>query len=165
MTDHYDPRNKTISLSEGVHSSASVAAIAIAAHEAGHALQYNKKYVPIRVRGAMVPVLNVVSSLAVPLLFIGLMMRFTPLITYAAWAFFALFNAQRFATSDGQPTGAVYGQLAGAFYGFKSIPPKWRDMIAHKDMIADFAVKLWLSTNAENRFLSENKAASGSMHS
>jgi ADP-ribosylglycohydrolase/protein-tyrosine phosphatase len=66
---------------------------------------------------------------------------------------------------DADTTGAVYGQLAGAFYGFKSIPPKWRDMIAHKDMIADFAVKLWLSTNAENRFLSENKAASGSMHS
>lgn len=94
LTDHYDPRNKTISLSEGVYSSSSVAAIAIAAHEAGHALQYNKKYVPIRVRGAMVPVLNVISSLAFPLLFIGLMMRFTPLITYAAWAFFALFVFQ-----------------------------------------------------------------------
>ena len=90
LTDHYDPRNKTISLSEGVHSSSSVAAIAIAAHEAGHALQYNKKYAPLRVRGAMAPVLNVISSLAFPLLFIGLMMRFTPLITYAAWAFFAL---------------------------------------------------------------------------
>jgi hypothetical protein len=94
LTDHYDPRSKTISLSEGVHSSSSVAAIAIAAHEAGHALQYNKKYVPIRVRGAMVPVLNVVSSLAFPLLFIGLIMRFTPLVTYAAWAFFALFIFQ-----------------------------------------------------------------------
>ena len=94
LTDHYDPRNKTISLSEGVHSSSSVAAIAIAAHEAGHALQYSKKYAPIRIRGAMAPVLNVVSSLAMPLLFIGIMMRFTPLITYAAWAFFALFIFQ-----------------------------------------------------------------------
>ena len=66
---------------------------------------------------------------------------------------------------DADTTGAVYGQLAGAFYGFKSIPAKWRDRIAGKDLIADFAVKLWLSTNAENGFLSENKAASGSMHS
>jgi len=51
---------------------------------------------------------------------------------------------------DADTTGAVYGQLAGAFYGFKSIPAKWRDTIAYKDMIADFAVKLWLSANAEN---------------
>lgn len=94
LTDHYDPRSKTISLSEGVFSSHSVAAIAISAHEAGHALQYSKKYAPVRVRGAMVPVLNVISSLAMPLLFMGIILRFTPLVTYAAWAFFALFIFQ-----------------------------------------------------------------------
>jgi Zn-dependent membrane protease YugP len=120
LTDHYDPRNKTISLSEGVHSSHSVAAIAIAAHEAGHALQYHKKYTPVRVRGAMVPVLNVVSSLAFPLLFVGIIMRFTPLITYAAWAFFALFifqlvtlpvevNASRRALSNIRASGVLTG--------------------------------------------------------
>ncbi len=94
LTDHFDPRKGTISLSEGVYASYSVAAVAIAAHEAGHALQYAKKYTPIRIRGALVPVLSVVSSLAFPLLIVGVLMRFTPLISWAAYAFFAVFLFQ-----------------------------------------------------------------------
>ena len=94
LTDHFDPRKRTISLSEGVYGSYSVAAVAIAAHEAGHALQYAKNYTPIKVRGALVPVLNVVSSLAFPLLIVGVILRFTPLISWAAYAFFAVFIFQ-----------------------------------------------------------------------
>lgn len=94
LTDHFDPRKKTISLSEGVYASYSVAAVAIAAHEAGHALQYSKNYSPVKVRGALVPVLSVVSSLAFPLLMAGVILRFTPLISWAAYAFFAVFIFQ-----------------------------------------------------------------------
>lgn len=94
LTDHFDPRKKIISLSEGVYASHSVAAVAIAAHEAGHALQYSKNYTPIKVRSALVPVLNAVSSLAFPLLIAGVILRFTPLISWAAYAFFAVFIFQ-----------------------------------------------------------------------
>ncbi len=94
LTDHFDPRKRIISLSEGVYASYSIAAVAIAAHEAGHALQHAKGYAPIKVRSALVPVLSVVSSLAFPLLIIGVIMRFTPLISWAAYAFFAVFIFQ-----------------------------------------------------------------------
>jgi len=94
LTDHFDPRKRTISLSEGVYASTSVAAVAIAAHEAGHALQYSKKYVPIKIRGAIAPIVSVVSSLAFPLLMFGVILQYTPLISWAAYAFFAIFIFQ-----------------------------------------------------------------------
>ena len=58
LTDHYDPRNKTVNLSESVYGSTSIAAIGVAAHECGHAMQDAGGYVPLRVRGALVPVAN-----------------------------------------------------------------------------------------------------------
>lgn len=94
LTDHFDPRKRTVSLSEGVYASYSVAAVAIAAHEAGHALQYAKNYAPIKIRGALVPVVNLVSSLAFPLIIVGVIMRFTPLVSWAAYAFLAVFIFQ-----------------------------------------------------------------------
>lgn len=75
MTDHYDPRDNSISLSTGVVGTASVAAVGIAAHEAGHALQYARGYAPIKLRSAMVPVCNVASNLAWPIFFIGLILN------------------------------------------------------------------------------------------
>lgn len=75
LTDHYDPRNKTLNLSESVFSSPSIAAIGVAAHEVGHAIQDNTNYAPLRIRNSIVPVVNIGSSLAFPLFFIGLIMR------------------------------------------------------------------------------------------
>ena len=59
LTDHYDPRTKTVNLSESVYGSTSVAAIGVAAHECGHAMQDASEYVPLRLRGSMVPVVNI----------------------------------------------------------------------------------------------------------
>ena len=58
LTDHYDPRTKTVNLSQGVYGSTSVAAIGVAAHECGHAMQDNEEYAPLRIRSALVPVAN-----------------------------------------------------------------------------------------------------------
>lgn len=73
LTDHYDSRNKTLSLSDSVYGSASVAAVGVAAHECGHAIQHSKSYAPLSIRGALVPVANLGSTLAWPLIIIGLL--------------------------------------------------------------------------------------------
>ena len=73
LTDHYDPRNKTLNLSESVYDSPSVAAIGVAAHECGHAMQDNVGYVPLKLRGAIVPVANIGSQAAFPLIIIGVL--------------------------------------------------------------------------------------------
>lgn len=72
LTDHYDPRNKTLSLSDSVYGSDSVAAVGVAAHECGHAIQHHNSYVPLSLRSAIVPVANIGSTLAWPLIIIGL---------------------------------------------------------------------------------------------
>ena len=72
LTDHYDPRNKTLALSDPVYNSTSVAAIGVAAHECGHAVQHDVGYLPLSIRGALVPVANFGSTLSWPLILIGL---------------------------------------------------------------------------------------------
>ncbi|MBU9728998.1 zinc metallopeptidase [Diplocloster modestus] len=72
LTDHYDPRNKTLNLSDSVYGSPSVAAVGVAAHECGHAIQDAKSYAPLKIRGAFVPVANLGSGLSMPLILIGL---------------------------------------------------------------------------------------------
>ena len=72
-SDHYDPRTKTVNLSESVFHSTSVAAIGVAAHECGHAMQDNVGYVPLKLRGAIVPVANIGSQAAFPLIIIGVL--------------------------------------------------------------------------------------------
>lgn len=79
LTDHYDPRSNVVRLSEGVYNGASVAAVGIAAHECGHAVQYAQGYLPMKIRGAIVPVTNFGSRLAVPLILIGLLLQWYPL--------------------------------------------------------------------------------------
>ncbi|KUL03654.1 MAG: Peptidase membrane zinc metallopeptidase [Synergistales bacterium 54_9] len=71
LTDHYDPRGKVLRLSETVYNSPSIAAIGVAAHEAGHALQDAGAYAPLKVRNSIVPVVNLGSGMAFPLFFIG----------------------------------------------------------------------------------------------
>ena len=76
LTDHYDPRDKTVSLSEVIYGSTSVAAIAVAAHECGHAIQDNVGYVPLNLRSAFVPVANFGSRLSWPLIFVGFLLGY-----------------------------------------------------------------------------------------
>ncbi|MCD7731158.1 MAG: zinc metallopeptidase [Oscillospiraceae bacterium] len=73
LTDHYDPKSNVVRLSESVYDSTSVAAIGVAAHETGHAIQYANGYVPIKLRNAIIPVTQLGSTLAVPLVLIGLL--------------------------------------------------------------------------------------------
>ncbi|MDT8284107.1 MAG: zinc metallopeptidase [Thermovirgaceae bacterium] len=88
LTDHYDPRSKTLRLSESVYNSPSIAAIGVAAHEAGHAIQDAKGYTPLRLRNAFVPVASLGSSLALPLFFIGFLFG-TPMLMDAGIIFFS----------------------------------------------------------------------------
>ena len=74
-TDHYNPGNKTLGLSDTVYNSTSVAAIGVAAHECGHAVQHARGYVPLAIRGFLVPVANIGSMAAWPLILIGLFMN------------------------------------------------------------------------------------------
>lgn len=76
LTDHYDPRTNTIRLSESVCNSFSISAVGVAAHEAGHAVQYAKGYFPIKLRAFILPVCNLGSQLSLPLLIIGLIFNF-----------------------------------------------------------------------------------------
>ena len=75
LTDHYNPGKKTLGLSDTVYNSSSVAAIGVAAHECGHAVQHAAGYAPLSIRGALVPVANFGSALSWPLILIGLLMN------------------------------------------------------------------------------------------
>lgn len=95
LTDHYDPRSKVLRLSSGVYQSSSVAALAIAAHELGHAIQDNEGYIPLKLRSALVPAVNIGSYLGWFLLIIGLLLNYTELawlgvIVFSGGAIFAL---------------------------------------------------------------------------
>ena len=73
LTDHYDPRSKVLRLSDATYQSASVAAVGVAAHECGHAIQHTKGYAPLRIRSAIVPIANFGSAIAWPLILFGLL--------------------------------------------------------------------------------------------
>src|SRR5574339_430595 len=95
LTDHYDPRNKTLYLSPGVANSPSVASVAIAAHELGHAMQDAEGYLPLRFRSALVPLVNIGSNLGWILIMAGLFLRWLDLawigiFFFAGGALFAL---------------------------------------------------------------------------
>lgn len=72
LTDHYDPRSKVLRLSDATYNSSSVAALGVAAHECGHAIQHDTGYAPLQIRGALVPLVNFGSAVAWPLIIIGL---------------------------------------------------------------------------------------------
>ncbi len=81
LTDHYDPRTKTVNLSDSVYGSSSIAAIGVAAHECGHAMQDAGDYAPLRIRAALVPVANFGSKLSWPLIIIGLLLGGSSLVS------------------------------------------------------------------------------------
>ena len=131
LTDHYDPKANVIRLSDSVYDATSCAAIGVAAHEAGHAIQHAQGYVPIKLRSAIVPVTNIGSRLAMPLILIGLVFSaYGDLfisIAYAGVACFGLctvfqlvtlpteFNASHRALGALQENGLLYeDELSGA---------------------------------------------------
>ena len=121
LTDHYDPRQKVLRLSQGVYQGQSVAAVAIAAHELGHAMQDREDYFPLRLRAALVPAVNIGSMLGWILIFIGLLIQSTGLaglglIIFAGGALFALatlpveLNASARAKRLLSETGLILGE-------------------------------------------------------
>lgn len=75
LTDHYDPRSDVIRLSESVYGNTSVAAVGVACHEAGHAVQHAENYAPVKIRAAIIPVTNIGSRLAIPLIILGILLN------------------------------------------------------------------------------------------
>ena len=126
MTDHYDPRTNTVRLSETVHDVASVAALGVAAHEVGHAIQYAKNYAPIKVRTAIIPATRVGSMLAMPIFIVGLLLAndaflLFGIVLYSLVTLFQLvtlpveFNASKRAMQTLRGEGILYGEeLSGA---------------------------------------------------
>lgn len=121
LTDHYDPRDKVLRLSQGVYQSSSVAALAIAAHELGHAMQDQEGYFPLRLRGAMVPAVNIGSYLGWILIVLGMVLNFVNLawlgvLVFSGGALFALatlpveFNASARAKRLLAETGIIMGE-------------------------------------------------------
>ena len=93
LTDHYDPENNVLRLSSEVYGSRSIAALGVAAHEAGHAIQDAQSYAPLNIRASLVPVANIGSGLAMPLFMLGLIMSWQPLLKVGilCFAFSVLF--------------------------------------------------------------------------
>lgn len=89
MTDNFNPKTNTVSLSQGVYGASTIAAAGIAAHEVGHAIQYAKGYAPLKLRNSIIPVCNIGSSLSMPLILLGFVFSFQPLVTIGI-LFFAL---------------------------------------------------------------------------
>lgn len=89
LTDHYDPRSKTLRLSDSTYASNSVAAVGVAAHECGHAIQHQERYAPLTLRSALVPAANLGSTLAWPIFVIGLIASM-PFLTTAGIVLFSL---------------------------------------------------------------------------
>jgi len=94
LTDHYDPKSNVIRLSDSVYSNTSTAAIGVACHEAGHAIQYADNYFPIKVRAAIIPITNIGSKLAMPLILLGVLFsalgNFSYTLVYIGIACFSL---------------------------------------------------------------------------
>lgn len=82
LTDHFDPKSNVIRLSDSVYDSTSTAAIGVACHEAGHAVQYAQDYAPIKLRSAIIPITNIGSKLAMPLILLGLLLTFAEDFSY-----------------------------------------------------------------------------------
>ena len=97
LTDHYSPKEKVLRLSDTVYDSRSVAAIGVAAHECGHAIQHAQNYMPLSLRSAAIPVANIGSTMSYPIILIGLLFGLTPFVKIGA-ALFALVVFVQFVT-------------------------------------------------------------------
>lgn len=125
LTDHYDPRAKVLRLSDSVYGSSSVAAIGVAAHECGHAVQDEREYAPLRIRNALVPIANFGTSAAWPIIVVGIIMGSSQFLVNLGILMFSLgvlfqlvtlpveFNASRRAIQILGDTGILYGEEIG----------------------------------------------------
>ena len=126
LTDHYDPRAKVVRLSDGVYGESSVAAVGVAAHETGHAIQHAVGYSPLKLRNAIIPITQFGSSLAMPLFLAGMIFSFGPLMSLGIifFSFATLFqlvtlpvefNASRRALATLEESEMLYGnEITGA---------------------------------------------------
>ncbi len=118
LTDHYNPTDNTIYLSDSVYGSDSAAAIGVAAHEAGHAVQHATGYTPIKIRSAIIPITNIGSNLAMPLIILGIILSF-PTLAYIGVAAFGLSTLFQLVTlpvefdASGRALKALEGSLDG----------------------------------------------------
>jgi uncharacterized protein len=122
LTDHYDPSNKVLRLSDSVYGDSSVAAIGVAAHECGHAIQHQHGYVPLRLRTAIVPLANFGSKISWPLIILGVFLSMSQTLIYAGIILFSFavlfqivtlpveFNASRRAVRILDDSGILYGE-------------------------------------------------------
>jgi len=120
LTDHYDPRNKTLNLSDSVYGSASVAAVGVAAHECGHAIQHDRGYAPLKLRSSLAPVASIGANISWPIILVGLLLGGSPLLIKIGILMFSLavafqlitlpveFNASRRAINMLEETGVLY---------------------------------------------------------
>lgn len=94
LTDHFDPRSNVVRLSQATYYSTSVAAIGVAAHEVGHAVQHATGYTPIAIRNSILPIANIGTKLSIPLVILGIIMSFDPLIAIGIclYSFIVLFQ-------------------------------------------------------------------------
>ena len=125
LSDHYDPRNKTLFLSQGVANSPSVAAVAISAHELGHALQDAEEYFPMKVRSMLVPAVNIGSNLGWILIMIGLVLQQINI----AWIGVAVFSA-------------------GALFALATLPVEFNASARAKQLLYDTGI---IQTEEERR--------------
>ncbi len=121
LNDHYDPRKKVLCLSDPVYGQSSLAAIGVAAHECGHAMQHQQTYVPLMLRSALVPVANLGSMAAWPMIILGILLSYNQtlinlgIVLFAAAVLFQVvtlpveFNASRRAIARLGETGILYG--------------------------------------------------------
>jgi len=122
LTDHYDPRRKVLRLSDSVYDSSSIAAIGVAAHECGHAIQHQNSYIPLMFRNTLVPIVNFGAAIAWPLILIGLLLAGSQtlinlgIILFSTAVLFQLvtlpveFNASRRAIQRLGETGILHGE-------------------------------------------------------
>ncbi|MBE5822533.1 MAG: zinc metallopeptidase [Butyrivibrio sp.] len=87
LTDNFDPRSRAVNLSESTYNSKSVAAISVAAHECGHVIQHQEDYLPLKIRTSILPVASFGSKAGVPIIILGLVLSFSPLVTVGIWVF------------------------------------------------------------------------------
>lgn len=125
LTDHYDPRSKVLRLSDSVYGQDSLAAIGVAAHECGHAIQHQESYAPLALRSTLVPVANIGSMAAWPVIILGVILSYNTflidlgIILFSAAVIFQLitlpveFNASKRAIARLSETGILYGDELG----------------------------------------------------
>ncbi len=91
LTDNYNPREKSVNLSDTVYGYSSIAAVSVAAHECGHAMQHDQKYIPLSIRSSLVPVANIGSRIGIPIILVGVLLSHmsagSKIVTFGIWLF------------------------------------------------------------------------------